>query len=225
MNDGALPEIKFLGLSFLDSRVQVEPLSPDHEVWGKIIDTPERSQHGYPNESGWCSPTSLSMVLARWAGVLGRPEMNLDVPTIASDIYDPVFGGTGNWVFNMAFAGGFPGMRAYVARLSDLAEVEEWIGAGIPVVLSAPWHLLAPGRGDTGSGHLVVCIGFTEDGDVVINDPATNLQKGQKVRHIYKRDAVVNAWKKSHNTVYLIYPESAKVPPDRFGHWAPNEPR
>lgn len=217
---GALrPQLKFLGISFLDSRVQPAPLPPQRAAWGKIIATPERSQHAYAQEEGWCSPASLSMVLTRWGRALHRPDWEADVPEVAAGVYDPVLGGTGNWPFNTAYAGSFPGLRAYVARFSDLSEVEDWIAAGIPVILSARWDLLAPGRTPTGSGHLVVCIGFTENGDVVINDPATNLQKGQKVRHIYTRQNVIAAWQESHNTVYLVYPETAKIPADRFGHW------
>jgi hypothetical protein len=218
-NRDAIPELKFLGLSFLDTRVQPDSPVSDRSAWGKIIPTPERSQNSYPQEEGWCSPTSLSMILDRWSGIISRPELNLDVPEIASNIFDPVFPGTGNWAFNAAFAGSFSGMRAYVARFSDITELETWINAGIPVAISAPWHLLSPGRKDTGSGHLVVCIGFDENGDVVINDPATNLQKGQSVRHIYARNDVINAWKVHHNTVYLIYPENVSPPPDPFGHW------
>ncbi len=218
-SQAARPELKYLGISFLDSRVKLEPPVSDHRAWGKIIATPERSQHGYPEEEGWCSPTSLSMVLSRWSGLLRRPEMDLDVPATAAKVFDRGFGGTGNWPFNTAWAGSFPGMRAYVARFSDITELETWIDAGIPVIISAPWHLLEPGRPSTGSGHLVVCIGFTETGDVVINDPATNLRKGQSVRHIYTRANVSNAWKVSHNTVYLIYPESVAPPADAFGHW------
>jgi len=213
------PPIKFLGLSFLDNRVPAETLPPHRAAWGKIITTPERSQHSYPEEEGWCSPTSLSMVLTRWSDVLHRPELNLDVPEVADGIYDNGFHGTGNWPFNTALAGSFEGMRAYVTRLSDISELEDWIAAGIPVIISAPWHLLSPGRPDTGNGHLTVCIGFTESGDVVINDPATNFQKGQQVRRIYKREDVIAAWHESRNTVYLIYPQTAQIPPDPSGHW------
>jgi hypothetical protein len=216
---GAKPGLKFLGLSFLDNRGQPAPLPPNRAAWGVIIPTPERSQHGYPEEHGWCSPTSLSMAMARWGDVLGRPELNIDVPHVAAAIFDSEFGGTGNWPFNTAFAGSFDGMRAYVTRLSDISELEDWIVAGIPVIISAPWHLLQPGRENTGSGHLTVVIGFTETGDVVINDPATNLEKGQHVRHVYTRQNVINAWRHSRNTVYLVYPDSAKIPADRFGHW------
>jgi hypothetical protein len=215
----AFPPIKFIGLSFLDNRVPAETLPPNRAAWGRIITTPERSQNSYPQEEGWCSPTSLSMVLARWSDVLHRPELNLDVPEVVDGIYDNGFHGTGNWPFNTALAGSFEGMRAYVTRFSDISEMEDWIAAGIPVIISAPWHLLSPGRADTGNGHLTVCIGFTETGDVVINDPATNLQKGQQVRHIYKRADVITAWHESRNTVYLIYPETAQIPPDPFGHW------
>jgi hypothetical protein len=213
------PQLKFLGLSFLDNRASPAPLPPHRAVWGKIIPTTERSQHSYPQEEGWCSPTALSMVLTRWSEVLHRPDLSRDVPEVAARVYDPVLEGTGNWPFNTAYAGSFHGLRAYVARFSDLSEVEDWIAAGIPVVLSARWDLLAPGRKPTGSGHLVVCIGFTENGDVVVNDPAANPQKGQKVRQIYVRQNVIKAWEKSGNTVYLVYPEKAQIPDDRFGHW------
>jgi uncharacterized protein YvpB len=158
------------------------------------------------------------MVMMRWSDVLHRPELHQDVRDCAAGILDKNFG-TGNWPFNTAFAGKYPGMRAYVSRFNDITELEDWIAAGIPVIISAPFHLLQPGRKNTGNGHVVTVIGFTEDGDVVINDPATNLQKGQKVRHIYKRENVEKAWKTSHNTVYLIYPESAKIPKNRLGHW------
>jgi len=215
----SLPKLKFAGLSFLDNRVETALLPPNRAAWGKIIDTPELAQKSYPQEKGWCSPTSLTMVLTRWGDLLNRPELKSDVPVVASNVYDHVFHGTGNWPFNTAYAGSFPGLRAYVARFSDISELEDWVNAGIPVIISAPWHLLSPGRHNTGSGHVTVCIGFTDTGDVVINDPATNLQKGQKVRHIYKRENVIKAWKASHNTVYLIYPETAHSPADRFGHW------
>lgn len=215
----APPELRFIGLSFLDNRVDPVPAASDRRAWGKIIPTPECSQFGYPGEQGWCSAASVAMVLERWSAVLGRPEMNLDVPPVASNVYDEAYGGTGNWVFNTAFAGSFPGMRACVTRLRDLTEVESWISAGIPVILSAKWNLLSPGRKDTGAGHLVVCVGFAENGDVVINDPATHVEKGQSVRHVYARENVIAAWKTSRNTVYLIYPETAISPASPQRHW------
>jgi hypothetical protein len=159
------------------------------------------------------------MVLSRWAGVLHRPELNLTVPQAAASVYDREYAGTGNWPFNTAFAGGFRGLRSCVTRLDNLAEVEDWIAAGIPVILSTRWDQLEPGRPPDSEGHLIVCIGFTENGDVVVNDPATRLDRGESVRRIYPRDNVLRAWANSHHTVYLVYPESAKIPPNEFGHW------
>ena len=46
--------------------------------------------------------------------------MNLTVPEVAAVVYDDSFAGTGNWPFNTAFAGSFPGMRSYVTRLDDI---------------------------------------------------------------------------------------------------------
>ncbi len=212
------PKLSYIGLSFLNSKEKTTTLPPNKNAWGKIIETPDRSQHSYPEEQGWCSPTSLAMVLMRWSDILQRPDLNLDVRECAAGVFDKNYG-TGNWPFNTAYAGKFSGMRAYVTRFTDISELEDWIAAGIPVIISAPFHLLETGRKETGSGHVVTCIGFTETGDVVINDPATNLEKGQKVRHVYKRENVISAWKKSSNTVYLIYPTSANIPKNRLGHW------
>ena len=41
----------------------------------------------------------------------------------------------------------------------------------------------------------------------------------QKLRKTFLRKNLIYAWSASHNTVYLIYPETAKLPNDRFGHW------
>ena len=110
-------------------------------------------------------------------------------------------------------------MRSYVTRFDDLSEVEDWIAAGIPIILSARWDMLQPGRPPDKDGHLIVCIGFTKDGDVVVNDPATRLDRGEIVQRVYKRENVLRSWAKSRHAVYLVYPENASIPLDRFGHW------
>lgn len=212
------PKLKFLGLSFLNSKAEMVSLPPNKKAWGKIIETPERSQNSYPEEQGWCSPTSLAMVMMRWSSVLKRPELNIDVRECAAAVLDKNYG-TGNWPFNTAFAGKFPQMRGYISRFTDISELEDWIAAGIPVIISSPGHLLEEGRKNTGSGHVVTVIGFTETGDVVINDPAMRIEKRKTVQRTYKRENVIKAWKTSKNTVYLVYPESAKIPKNRLGHW------
>jgi hypothetical protein len=216
--NGLLPALKFLGLSFCNTHVTPVAGPANQAAWGKIISTPERSQKGYPGASGWCSPTSLSMDLARWAELDNRPEWNHTVPDTAAGVLDHDRHATGNWPFNTAFAGSLPGMRGYVTRFSDMSELEDWVAAGIPVVISARWDLLEPGRPEDLAGHLTVCIGFTSTGDPVINDPATN-PLTPHVRRIYKRANVLRAWATSHNTVYIVYPENYSIPPSPLGDW------
>lgn len=218
--NGLRPTLKFLGLAVCNTNITPAILPPNRMAWGKIIPTPERSQQSYPGGSGWCSPTSLSMALARWGTVAQRLDWNLDAPETAAGVFDHGFyHPTGNWSFNTGFAGSLKGMRAYVTRLSDISELEDWIVAGIPVIISARYDLLQDGRAPDLNGHLTVCRGFTESGDLVINDPWTDV-KVESIRHIYKRANIIRAWATSHNTVYLVYPEGWRVPADRFGHWA-----
>ena len=213
------PALKFLGLSFCNTNVLPPVLPPNRAAWGKLISTPERSQQSYAGGGGWCSPTSVSMALARWGMVAQREDWNLDAPAVAAGVYDHGFyHPTGNWSFNTAFAGSLSGMRAYVTRLNDISELEDWIAAGIPVMISARWDLLQDGRPPDLNGHLTICRGFTKTGDLVINDPWTDV-KVESVRHIYQRENVRRAWATSHNKVYLIYPENVTPPADRFGHW------
>lgn len=211
--------LKFLGLSFCSSTAQPESSVPDLSARGKTLEVPERVQSGYDGPGGWCSPASVSMVLGYWSAKLGRPDLDRSVPDVATGVNDRVYGGTGNWSFNTAYAGSLPGMRAYVTRLDDIAEVEDWLKAGVPVVLSVSSYLTT-GR-DTGqdNGHLIVCVGFTEQGDVVVNDPGVSARSGERPRRTYPREKVVSAWKKSKNAVYLIYPESLAIPHSPLNHW------
>jgi hypothetical protein len=214
-----LPTLKFVGLSFCNSKIAPPDLPPNKAAWGKTLPVIERSQQSYPGGSGWCSPTSLSMVLAYWGALSNRADWSLDAPQVAAGVYDREFKyHTGNWSFNTGFAGSLNGMRACVTRFSDISELEDWIAAGFPVAISARYDLLQDGRAEDLSGHLTVCRGFTQNGDLVINDPWTDL-KVESVQHIYKRENVRRAWATLHNTVYIVYPENAKLPSDRFGHW------
>ena len=60
----------------------------------------------------------------------------------------------------------------------------------------------------------MVVTGFTEDGDVVVNDPWPNPKKENSVRKIFPRAQVINAWQRSKQTVYLVFPDSARVRSD-----------
>jgi hypothetical protein len=209
------PEIKFLTLCLTDTGSKPDALEPNRDAWGKLIPVPERSQMAYPNGKVLCSPTTVSMVMTYWSKKLNRPELDHDVPDVEKEVYDENWHGTGNWVFNTAYAGSYPGMRACVTRMSDVSELEDWIAQGLPVAVSLCYDRLR-GKGPGPNGHLVVCVGFTKEGDVIINDPGTS----KNIRKTFPRKNLIYAWANSKNAVYLIYPENAALPKDRFGHWS-----
>ena len=200
------------------------PLDADRSAWGTTLEVPQRSQMVYPNGGPvWCSPTSISMVMAYWAARVGEPALDQPVPTVATAVYDPVYRGNGNWPFNTAYAAQH-GLIGYVSRMSSLAQVERWVEAGVPVVASLAWN---PGDLRNASvpstdGHLLVIVGFTADGNAIVNDPAANPNLGQSVRRVYDRSQLENLWlEHSGGTVYLIYPPSVTPPPAEaaFGAW------
>jgi hypothetical protein len=191
---------------------------------GMTLPVPERSQMIYPNGGPvWCSPTSTSMVMAYWSERLGEPALNRPVPEVAAAVYDVVYRGNGNWPFNTAYAGQH-GLTAYVSRMSSLVQAERWIEAGIPVVASLAWDPGELGNAAVPStdGHLLVIVGFTPTGDVVVNDPAADPRLGISVRRVYPRAAMERLWlTHSGGTVYLMYPETVSPPPSdvAFGAW------
>jgi Peptidase_C39 like family len=76
--------------------------------------------------------------------------------------------------------------------------VERMVRAGIPVVASITF-----GRGrlrgapiSATNGHLLVVVGFTRAGNVVVNDPAARTRAG--VRRTYDRGQFEDAWLKRY---------------------------
>lgn len=212
----SIRELRLVGLSFADSSAAPEALISDRRVWGRELAVTRLCQLDFEGGKGWCSPTSVAMAQAHWAKVLSRPELEASVPQIAAEVFDPGWEGTGNWPFNTAYAGSFPGMRSYVVRLSDIVELESFVLAGIPVPVSVAYSALKREPPRKRDGHLVVCVGFADNGDIVVNDPA----RSPSVRWVYPRIDFVKAWEHSKNTAYLIYPESALLPPDPRGLWS-----
>ncbi|HEY1117009.1 MAG TPA: C39 family peptidase, partial [Acidimicrobiales bacterium] len=133
--------------------------------------------------------------------------------------YDADYAGTGNWPFNTAYAATLTD-RAFVTRLRSLREAERFIAAGIPLVAS-----IAFGRGEldgapisASAGHLLVIVGFTDTGDVVVNDPAAPTRAG--VRRTYDRGQFEDAWiPASGGTVYVITDDAHPLPANSPGSW------
>lgn len=207
-----------------DQRIET---SPPGGAAGTVLDVPTYSQNvhngHYPQWDGggeaWCSPTSTAMVLSYWGRGPSQEQMdwipdghqNPMVDFAARGTYDYSYEGAGNWPFNVAYAGRF-GMEGFVTRLHSLTEMEQFIKAGIPVITSESFtEEELPGAGYGTNGHLLVVVGFTEDGDVVVNDPAGDTNDA--VRRVYQRDNFENVWQGSTGGIsYIIHPPGYDLP-------------
>jgi hypothetical protein len=211
------PAVHMLGAVSSAGRPRSTRSRPGRTV-GTVLDVPRLSQMSFRDVGGrgWCSPTSVAMVL----GHAGRLPPGTDVPAAAAATHDLAYEGTGNWPFNTAWAAGLAG-HAFVTRLRDLRDVERFIAAGIPIVASVAYPRGALTGAPTRStdGHLVVIRGFTEDGDVVTNDPAAPTERS--VRRTYDRAEFERAWLgPSGGTVYVIHDDAHPLPPrGRGGPW------
>ncbi|TMF04246.1 MAG: peptidase C39 family protein [Chloroflexi bacterium] len=155
--------------------------------------------------------------------------VELTVPSLSQEIHarqypqwggggeawcSPTSRGTGNWPFNAAYAARY-GLDAFVTQLRSLAEAEQLVRAGIPLVASIASR---PGEldgflfsGGT-NGHLVVVIGFDAAGNPIVNDPAA--WTDATVRRVYDRAQFERVWLRgSAGTVYVIHPPEVPLPP------------
>jgi hypothetical protein len=127
--------------------------------------------------------------------------------------FDHAYHGAGNWSFNTAYAALY-GAEAFVTRLRDVAEAEEYVAAGIPLVASVAFEKDdLPTAGYRTSGHLLVIVGFDEHGDVIVNDPASHrVPSNDEVRTVYPRAAFERVWLRSRGLVYVIHPPGVPLP-------------
>jgi len=204
------------------------PTSAPGVARGVVLDVPRYSQMThrghYPawgnGGQAWCSPTSTSMVLGYYdalppaASYAWVPGGHVDpwVDAAARATYDASYRGTGNWPFNTAYAAPLAG-HAFVTRLRSLRAAERYIAAGIPLVASVsfgPGELSNAPISST-NGHLLVIVGFTRSGDVIVNDPAATQRSA--VRRTYDRGEFENVWiPSSGGLVYVIRDEAHPLP-------------
>lgn len=180
----ATPELRMVGAmaSAIPDRFTV-PASPPSGAEAVTLPVPEYSQHDHEGGEAWCSPTSTAMVIDHW----GTHPSGVD--NAARGTYDHAYQGTGNWPFNTAYAATH-GLAAHVTRLRSLAHLESHVRQGIPVVTSQSFLAAELTGASYGTaGHLMVVVGFTEAGDVVVNDPAA-----AGVRTVYRRHEFETVW-------------------------------
>ncbi|MFF3459460.1 peptidase C39 family protein [Streptomyces sp. NPDC002730] len=149
----------------------------------------------------WCSPTSSQMIIEYWGRKPSAADLAWVNPAFADPqvchaarfTFDYQYNGCGNWPFNAAYAATFKDMSSVVTRLSSLTDLETLVRAGIPAITSQSFlkeELTGAGYGT--SGHLMTVIGFTADGDVIANDPAS--PSNGAVRRVYRRAEWEKIW-------------------------------
>lgn len=193
--------------SDLPDRFEVPASAPG--LVGRELVVPRYSQEihkgQYPEyDNGgeaWCSPTSSQMIVEHW----GRKPTQQQLSWVNPDYADPQvchaarytfdyqYEGCGNWPFNAAYAATYRDLQGIVTRLSSLTDAERLVHAGIPVITSQSFlKTELDGAGYGTAGHLMTIVGFTKNGDIIANDPAS--PDNAAVRHIYKRRQFENIW-------------------------------
>jgi hypothetical protein len=120
-----------------------------------------------------CLPACVTMVLSYWG--MDRP---LSENSLA--IYDPDSGMFGNGSRAVARAAEL-GLDSWLQRVRDWDQAKALVRRGQPLIAAV--HL------ETGE-HLIVIRGFTEDGDVIVNDPLHRA----KGRTTQRADELGQAW-------------------------------
>jgi Peptidase_C39 like family len=232
----AVPRLRRVGAVASDAPNQKPAIpTPLGGAEGMSLDVPWYSQEihagQYPQYDGggeaWCSPTSTSMVLGYWNALPPPTEWSWVnssygdpwVDNTAREVFDYHYDGAGNWPFNTAYAGG-RGLDGFVTQLRGLNEAEQFIRAGIPLVAS----IAAQPNKLTGflfkgtDGHLLVIVGFTVNGDVVADDPAST--RDETVQHVYDRTEFERAWlPATGGIVYVMKPPAVALPLPAPGNW------
>jgi Peptidase_C39 like family len=208
----AVPSVRTASVATSTTPGRAGALPPgDPALWDRVLAVPECSQMVYPDGGEvWCSPTSTSMVVAYWQSAAGPCEPR--VRAAVEGVFDWIYDGHGNWPFNTAYAAA-QGLEGYVARFTSMAQLEPWIAAGVPVVISYAWkkNELTGAPIPSSNGHLAVLAGFNAAGDPVVNDPAA--PSDDTVQRTYLRSELERLWlETSGGTAYLIYPPGHAVP-------------
>jgi hypothetical protein len=217
MTNEYLPDSAYPGTSEFTLGRAVELDVPGYSQLVHIGEYPEFGGGGQV----WCSPTSTTMIQYSYgskyhvpAGDLAdivAPNGDPQVDHAAIGAWDYTYEGAGNWPFNTAYAHRY-GLESFVTRLRSLAEAEQLVAAGVPLVVSINFaEEEMPEAGYGTDGHLVTIVGFTADGDPVINDPNKATNAG--VRNIYTRENFERVWQTSTDGLtYVIHPHHVKLP-------------
>lgn len=229
----ASPTIRQIGVSTARPGLVPEATSEPSLSEHVELNVPAYSQSihrkEYPDFGGggavWCSAASTAMLLSYWGcgADCGRRRDTSARPGVRPERTGRRAGGVRRdphlgprlrrlrqLTVNTAYASEY-GVDGSIRQYASLRDVESWVARGVPVIVSTAWDNTAEDSGrhldgssiEETSGHIMVVAGFTEDGDVIANDPAS--PSNDQVHHVYRRDQFERNWLRSSNgTTYLI---------------------
>ena len=132
-------------------------------------------------------------------------------PTLenALAIYDGEYDLFGNWARAVQRAGEMR-LDGWVRRFRNWEQVKEQIAEGQPVIASIAFRKeeFPSAVISRTNGHLIVIRGFTSDGDVIVNDPASR-EKGEGA--VYKAEELGKAWFGHGGVGYVIGRKNSEV--------------
>ncbi|HSJ54993.1 MAG TPA: C39 family peptidase, partial [Anaerolineae bacterium] len=164
----ATPGVRYVSAATSTTPVKnSEPSTGNPAYWNTLLAVPECSQMVYEGGNVWCSPTSTAMIVSYWENYAGPCEPA--VRAAVDGIYDWIYGGTGNWPFNTAYAATH-GLQGSVRRFRSMNEVEAWVAQGVPVAISFAWGKgqLTGAAVSSSAGHLSVVVGFDGQGNPIV---------------------------------------------------------
>jgi hypothetical protein len=197
------PLVSLIAIAVVDKTTDLKPDDSPGPAWGKEVPADFRSQVVENGDISWriCGPTSTAMALTAHG-------IRLPTADVARAAWDNLNGIYGNWPFIAAagsdlmrrFVDEIPNAagkrklcQSYVQWLPDWKAVENEILNGNPCVISLQFAKgeLKKGPLVETDGHLILVRGFTKEGDVICNDPASRTEQGGRV--VYNRKELLNA--------------------------------
>ncbi len=182
-----------LGITLYDSQIELpfgtgysSVVPPDFSPLALPVEFLSQFAAGMADDDSKCCPTSAVMLLRFWG-------IDIEVRQFARLSYDRRHRVYGNWSLTVAAMSSF-GIFSWVQRHRSLRELYSIVQAGRPVIVSISFGPGAlPGAPiEKSAGHLLVVRGFTDSGDVLVNDPAGRTVDTGRV--IYDQSAFVRAW-------------------------------
>lgn len=166
--------------------------------WARRLPVPWRSQSTEPEpiRHSICSATAVAMVMQHYG-------VNEPTAKVAARTYDAKYQMYGNWIRAVQAAYSF-GIVGHIERFHDWDSVKRHIAAGRPIIASIRF-----GKGElrnapfsSSQGHIIVIVGFDNNGNVNVNDPAgKTMQAGVTT---YPKEDMQKAWLDHGGVAYVL---------------------